>query len=189
MAKITALSALTTLEDGDLLAVVEDPAGTPVTKKITVANFRKSFGEDDADGRRIPLVDTTGTIKGYVGYSASAQGVAIWFGDVDGVIDFDVPLVTIDEQGAVYIQAADAAGWMAVNTATSGRPAVRVQTDDNSGGMDVFVGGEMQVRSTLLKMVNVDTAGGVDGTATPSTVAQLADVLVDLGVIASHTIP
>lgn len=38
--KITALTALTTLDDADLFAVVDDVAGTPVTKKITAANVK-----------------------------------------------------------------------------------------------------------------------------------------------------
>lgn len=38
-AKITALTALTSADTGDLLAIVDDPAGTPITKKITVANL------------------------------------------------------------------------------------------------------------------------------------------------------
>jgi len=37
--KITALTALTSVDDGDVLAIVDDPAGTPVTKKITKANL------------------------------------------------------------------------------------------------------------------------------------------------------
>lgn len=37
--KISALTALTTVADEDLLAIVDDPSGTPVTKKITRANL------------------------------------------------------------------------------------------------------------------------------------------------------
>lgn len=37
--KITDLTALTTPDAGDLLAIVDDPGGTPVTKKITVADL------------------------------------------------------------------------------------------------------------------------------------------------------
>ena len=37
--KITELTALTTPDAADLLAIVDDPSGTPVTKKITVANL------------------------------------------------------------------------------------------------------------------------------------------------------
>lgn len=51
-AKITALTALTAVDPADLLAVVDDPGGTPITKKATVDNVveaatiitaRKSF--------------------------------------------------------------------------------------------------------------------------------------------------
>lgn len=37
--KITALTALTAPTTDDLLAIVDDPSGTPVTKKITLANL------------------------------------------------------------------------------------------------------------------------------------------------------
>lgn len=38
-AKITELTELTTADAGDLLAIVDDPSGTPVTKKITRSNL------------------------------------------------------------------------------------------------------------------------------------------------------
>ena len=37
--KISELTALTTISGDDLLVIVDDPAGTPVTKKVTVANL------------------------------------------------------------------------------------------------------------------------------------------------------
>jgi len=42
-AKITELTALTTPATEDLLAIVDDPAGTPITKKITLANLLTLF--------------------------------------------------------------------------------------------------------------------------------------------------
>lgn len=42
-AKISALPELTIVDQADLLAIVEDPAGTPITKKITVANLGKAI--------------------------------------------------------------------------------------------------------------------------------------------------
>ena len=33
--KITQLTALTTVDNADVLAIVDDPAGSPVTKKVT----------------------------------------------------------------------------------------------------------------------------------------------------------
>lgn len=44
MAKISALPEATALSTDDLLVAVDDPAGTPVTKKITVANVKESLG-------------------------------------------------------------------------------------------------------------------------------------------------
>jgi len=37
--KISALPATTTISDDDLLCIVDDPSGVPITKKITVADF------------------------------------------------------------------------------------------------------------------------------------------------------
>lgn len=41
--KISALTAATAVTDDDLAVVVDDPGGTPVTKKITVANLRAAL--------------------------------------------------------------------------------------------------------------------------------------------------
>lgn len=38
-AKITQLAELTTVDAGDLLPIVDDPSGSPVTKKITALNL------------------------------------------------------------------------------------------------------------------------------------------------------
>lgn len=44
--KLTALAELTTPADGDLLYIVDDPAGTPVSKKIQLANVLSlQFGQ------------------------------------------------------------------------------------------------------------------------------------------------
>lgn len=46
--KITQLSALLALDDTDLLVVVDDVAGTPTTKKITVANAKAGLSSAPA---------------------------------------------------------------------------------------------------------------------------------------------
>jgi hypothetical protein len=43
-AKITALTELTSVTNSDLLAVVDDPGGTPITKKATVGNVMSASG-------------------------------------------------------------------------------------------------------------------------------------------------
>ena len=42
-AKITDLTAMTTAVTGDLLPIVDDPAGTPLTQKITAGNLASSI--------------------------------------------------------------------------------------------------------------------------------------------------
>ena len=44
--KTTALTELTTVDDADILHIVEDPAGTPVDKKITRANLFSGYATD-----------------------------------------------------------------------------------------------------------------------------------------------
>ena len=42
--KISGLTALTSTSDDDLVVIVDDPSGSPVTKKMTVANLKTSLG-------------------------------------------------------------------------------------------------------------------------------------------------
>ncbi len=62
-AKITALTALTTAENADVLAIVDDPAGSPVTKKITVKNLHTIVNSVAAE---IPF-----SIQGHASQSAN----------------------------------------------------------------------------------------------------------------------
>lgn len=55
-AKITALTALTGVAAGDVLPIVDDPSGTPVTKKVTVAELFTL-----AEALNIVLGTSTGT--------------------------------------------------------------------------------------------------------------------------------
>ncbi len=51
--KISNLTALTTPNFEDLLAVVDDPSGTPTTKKITVANLSAIPVDTASDGATV----------------------------------------------------------------------------------------------------------------------------------------
>lgn len=55
--KISALTALTTPDVVDLLAIVDDPSGTPVTKKITTLNLLKVVGSLTALGATPDVAD------------------------------------------------------------------------------------------------------------------------------------
>lgn len=61
--KITELTELTTVATADLLAVVDDPSGSPATKKATVANLIKAIPVEYvvACSDESTAIDSTGT--------------------------------------------------------------------------------------------------------------------------------
>lgn len=76
--KTTALTALTTLADVDLFYVVDDPAGTPVSKKITAANVL-AYVEAEATAF-MPVAEPY-----YIQVALSANGANIAAGTKKGV--------------------------------------------------------------------------------------------------------
>jgi len=71
-AKISQLEALTSVSPSDLLVVVDDPEGTPATRKATVANVLKAAGGftgtitwPDLNGTTHEIVVVDGFITGY----------------------------------------------------------------------------------------------------------------------------
>lgn len=65
--KISALTALTTPTADDVLPIVDDPAGSPVTKKISFANFEANL-----------------TIANQIGYSTVALFQQVTGGSING---------------------------------------------------------------------------------------------------------
>lgn len=82
--KITALTALTTPADEDLYPTVDDPSGTPITKKITLADIKAFLrkilaipaADVTAEGLKVDLVAAENLVFGEVGYINSSGKVA-----------------------------------------------------------------------------------------------------------------
>ena len=101
--KITALTELTTVADDDALAIVDDTAGVPVTKKITKANLVKDIPvsalADGTDGELITW-SAAGTATTVAAGTASqvltsnGAGAAPTFQDAagGGLTEFFVPV-------------------------------------------------------------------------------------------------
>lgn len=53
--KLSALASLTDAEDGDFLAIIDDPSGTPVTKKITRKNLMSSIPMSGGTGSELTI--------------------------------------------------------------------------------------------------------------------------------------
>jgi microcystin-dependent protein len=95
--KISELAALNTLTDDDLVVVVNDPLGTPVTYKMTVANLKVAIlGTDhNADGTHKAAVYDPGEIKETIRSVAPAgwllctgSGAAKTIGDATSGADY-----------------------------------------------------------------------------------------------------
>lgn len=104
--KITGLTALTTPSSDDILPIVDDPGGTPVTKKITVANLLKRAGYDqyiiksadqDVTNNSTVQNDTELTFSVTSGESWYVQLFILYSGNNttgDYKFDFGLPTVT-----------------------------------------------------------------------------------------------
>lgn len=84
-AKISALTALTTPSTDDLLVIVDDPSGTPVTKKITMANVAAYLAAltESLTGKTLVSPIFSGSFNGWTevtdswSYSSSVPGFTI----------------------------------------------------------------------------------------------------------------
>ena len=85
--KITELTELTSIADEDVLAIVDDPAGSPVTKKITKANLTK-----DLDAANIADGSVSDTEYQYLnGVTSSIQTQLNAKGDMNDLVDDTTP--------------------------------------------------------------------------------------------------
>lgn len=104
--KITALTALASLTDDDLFVVVDDPSGTPTTKKITAANVKSGLA---------PLASPTFTGTVVLPSTTSIGNVSSTeIGYVDGVtsaiqtqLDGKVAASLVDAKGDLIVATAD----------------------------------------------------------------------------------
>jgi len=75
--KITELSALTAPAADDLLVIVDDVAGTPITKKVTVGNLLGNTSANVVIFNSTPANSTITVKKGTILFDASYLYVAV----------------------------------------------------------------------------------------------------------------
>ena len=86
--KITGLTANTALASGDLLVMVDDPGGTPLTQKVTIDNFLKALNvlaamtnpDDSAD--ELLIYDTSTSIAKKVTNLELLEAILTTNGDI-----------------------------------------------------------------------------------------------------------
>lgn len=126
--KITELTELTTIADSDLLAVVDDPGGTPVTKKITKANLITSLGMEIDYVTQASSVNPTATTEGTANTIITGNAVA-YDGATPVMIEFCNGNSRPDLGGGTI------SFWLYDNGTSIGRIAYI----SNGGGEPVFV--------------------------------------------------
>ena len=107
-AKITQLTELTAPVAGDVLAIVDDPTGSPVTKKIKIENLQKKVVNATAKTSNYTLLASDCLIL----FDASSGPLSAFLPAVSGTegktytlikIDSSTNTVTIDPDGAETI--------------------------------------------------------------------------------------
>jgi len=78
--QITQLNALTTASVDDVFAVVDDPSGTPETKKITLANLKTSLGLTGTNSGDQTPIGYTLSVQALT--SSPADGATVYFGQL-----------------------------------------------------------------------------------------------------------
>lgn len=149
--KITALTELTDIADGDMIPIVDDPGGTPVTKKITKANLTKNLSAAWPVGSVFIAVVSTSpaTLLGFGTWSAFAAG-RVLVGLDSGDTDFDA----VEETGGAKTHTLLAAEMPAHSHLI---PDVR---DATTGGSTTQIAKTQDTSSTTGTLINTASTGG-----------------------------
>jgi hypothetical protein len=158
-AKISQLTELTLAEPGDLLVIVDDPTGTPVTKKITALNFSNSIRKSIFKSADQSVTNSTAYVDDADFVFAIAAN-EVWlirlFILVTGPTAADLKFAVNVPSGAT--------GWLAIQSALV-------------SGSTTFSGDNVLLQTTDL----TDGANFVTATITGSTVSGTYEVLVRNG--------
>ena len=154
--KITALTDLSTgVASADLLHVIDDPTGTPINKKVSVANFINNLPsfigfsnsyEDISDGTQTAISITHAlTLLQTAGTNATTLA--------DGTVIGQIKIIVHDtDGGSTEMTPTDAQGWVDADFVTPGDTATLLWTGTSwvclSGHLESVDSGPIETDAT-----------------------------------------
>jgi len=168
-AKITALDALTAQAATDILAIVDDVAGTPVTKKITIANLFQGIpcnvGIGGAPAHELDIIvpNATTDVKlalTQIGAIGWAMGLTVTTGDFKLEIDGGQTAMDVVRSGANIASVVFPNGKVGVGVT----PASKLHVDQASetGAIPVLALDQADIDLEFIKLIGSSQNGQAD---------------------------
>ena len=168
--KITALAALAAMANADLFVVVDDPSGTPVTKKITLTDaINSGLGAitDGTDTHSIKAVQEPG-LGGRLSIGLDETARTLWIGDI-GDIDTDHGL-PVEAEPTLIISSASGARSVAFSFSELDNRRGNFNFTHRTNGQHVFINDADQSSGSFVNFISGGAAELTDDNGEQSLV-------------------
>lgn len=185
MAKITALTADASPTDDDLIVTVNDPAGTPANRKVTLADLRTALLSGASAGELVA------DIVGAMVTGNTETNITVTYQDADNTLDFEVTFPAVigvacsDETTDITTGTAKATFRMPhAMTVTGVRATLSTASSSGTPTIDINDGGTtiLSTKITIDANEKTSTTAAVAPVISDSALADDAEITIDIDV-------